>query len=259
MSSTISDFKTKAGLPVPGIGSEQAARLHQELRTTLHMSDAAITEAASYSMAMVVRFALGLSASGGKVCAIAKDSLAGWVALATIRHLVNAGVEAQVLVVPEETGLSLEAGRQIDALRALGVALPDAGSGDAMDEFTAFLGQAHNILMGAYVPGNSPEEFLLGICDVLNEDRIPVHCVECPPGLDADSGIALPKALYASSTLSLGAPLRGLNPGKEYVGRHYVCDISFSQALYASVGADLRQLFSEQPVVQIYPRSEEGA
>jgi hypothetical protein len=53
--------------------------------------------------------------------------------------------------------------------------------------------------------------------------------------------------------LSLGAPLKGLNPGKNYVGRHYLCDISFSHAIYQKHGGDLSGFFSDQPVIQIYP------
>ena len=253
------DFKTKTGVEIPGFTSRQLAAMHEELRNSLHMNDSAVTEAASYSMAMVVRFALGLSASGGKVCALARDSIAGWVALAAIRHLVNAGSTAHVLFLPEDSGLSPEADRQLKALEALGVTLTDGGSPEQMDAFTAFLGEAHNILFGVYSPGREPEEFLLGICEVLNEDRIPVHCIECPPGLNPDTGAAVEGALYASSTLSLGAPLIGLNGGKDHVGRHYVCDISFSRSLYASQGCDLSALFSDQPVVQILPTKQDEA
>ncbi len=259
MNSSTLDFKTKTGTALPGFTSAQLRTMHEELKSKLHMNDSALTEAASYSMAMVVRYALGLSAAGGKVCALAKDSLAGWVALAAIRHLVNAGCTAHVLFLPEDAGTSQEAARQLKALEALGVTLTDGGSSQEMDAFTAFLGEAHNILFGVYTPGQESEEILLGICEVLNEDRIPVHCIECPPGLNPDTGIAVPSALYASSTLSLGAPLVGLNKGKDYVGRHYLCDISFSPALYKSQGADLSPLFSDQPVIQILPSASDGA
>jgi hypothetical protein len=59
--------------------------------------------------------------------------------------------------------------------------------------------------------------------------------------------------LFASSTLSLGLPLAGLSGGRDRVGRHYVCDVSFSKEIFARAGVAWTPLFAEQPVVQIFP------
>lgn len=251
-------FKTKAGLELPGYSSQDLAALHTELGA-LGLAVPVIAEAASYSMAMVARAALGLSAAGGRVCGIVKDSLSGVVALATFRHLVNAGSEAQVLVLSGEGGQSEDFVAQLAILRKLGVTLPDAGSEPEMDSFTEFLKSAHNIIFGVYTPDLPSDEFLSGICELLNEEATPVHCIEAPPGLDVNNGRAEISALYASSTLSLGAPLRGLALGKEHVGRHYLCDISFSRDMYARNGGDIANLFSDQPVIQIYPLTSDEA
>lgn len=248
------DFKTKSGFEFQGFTRDSLLRMHEELASEFCLSKDVLAEAASYSMAMVVRFALGLSASGGKVCSVAKDTLAGYVALATIRHLVNAGAQAQVLLLLEEgASASPELTRQVTALEKLGVMLPDPGNADEMDSFTEFLKSSHNIIFGVYSPNGAPDEFITAVSELLNEERTPVHCIEAPPGLDVDNGSAVPGALYASSTLSLGAPLRGLNKGKDFVGRHYVCDVSFSRELYSKHGPDLTGLFAEQPVIQIFP------
>jgi NAD(P)H-hydrate repair Nnr-like enzyme with NAD(P)H-hydrate epimerase domain len=252
-SSAAPDFKSKTGFSFAGFSPAALSEMHRELRESLQLQPELTAEAASFSMAMVVRAALGLSASGGKVCGLVKDSLAGLVALATFRHLVNAGAEAQVLFLPGERPPSPELLKQFHTLSTLGVTLPDAGDPAHMDSFTEFLKSAHNIIFGVYEPGVAPDEFLFGICELLNEERTPIHCIEAPPGIDVSTGAPHPSALYASSTLSLGAPLVGLNRGKNYVGRHYICDISFSRALYQSHGPDLTPLFSDQPVVQIYP------
>ncbi|MBN8549153.1 MAG: hypothetical protein J0M12_07570 [Deltaproteobacteria bacterium] len=251
---TTADFKTKAGALFSGFSSASIAQMHKELAEEFCLTKDVVAEAASYSMAMVVRFALGLSASGGKVCSIAKDTLAGYVALATIRHLVNAGAQAQVLLLLDPgVAVSQELTNQVTALEKLGVMLPDPESADEMDAFTQFLKDSHNIIFGIYNPGASSDEFITAISELLNEERTPVHCIEAPPGLNVDTGLAEPGALYASSTLSLGAPLKGLNKGKDFVGRHYVCDISFARSTYAKHGSDLTGLFAEQPVQQIYP------
>ncbi len=254
MSQPNADFKTKAGRLFSGFSRDSLQSMHAELESEFALNKDIVAEAASYSMAMVVRFALGLTASGGKVCSVAKDTLAGYVALATIRHLVNAGVEAQVLLLLDEGAqVSPELTRQVTALEKIGVTLPDPGNAAEMDAFTEFLKNSHNIIFGVYSPNAPADEFITAVSELLNEERTPVHCIEAPPGLNVDDGTAVPGALYASSTLSLGAPMRGLNKGKDFVGRHYVCDVSFSRALYTKYGADLTELFAEQPVVQIFP------
>ena len=87
---------------------------------------------------------------------------------------------------------------------------------------------------------------------VLNECQTPVHSVDAPLGINVDSGAPGADPLYSSSTLSLGVPFVGLADGNEYVGRHYVCDISATRALYTQdSGDDLGWLFAEQPVTQI--------
>lgn len=255
------DFKTKAGLQFSGFSRESLQRMHEALSSEFGLTKDILAEAASYSMAMVVRAALGLSASGGKVCCVAKDTLAGYVALATIRHLVNAGVESQVLLLLDEgVAVSPELTLQVTALEKLGVTLPDPGNAAEMDAFTEFLKNSHNIIFGVYSPDAPADEFITAVSELLNEEATPVHCIEAPPGLNVEDGTAVAGALYASSTLSLGAPLRGLNQGKDFVGRHYVCDVSFSRALYTKYGADLTGLFAEQPVVQIFPtKTDESA
>jgi hypothetical protein len=99
---------------------------------------------------------------------------------------------------------------------------------------------------------------LAGIIGVLNEGRTPVHAVELPGGIDPNSGKALGTSLFASSTLSLGAPLAGLSAGRDRVGRHYVCDVSLSKDLFDRAGVPWSPIFAEQPVVQIFPADTPG-
>lgn len=248
-------FQTKQGVHFNGVSTAQLNALRNELRDEYGILPIQTIEAASYSMAMVVRFALGLSAAGGKVCAVAKDSLAGCVALATVRHLVNAGANAQVLLLVEDpTQISAELTRQVAPLKKLQVPLPDLGAVSEIDGFTEFLSSAHNVIFGTFAQETIGDEFVQGLSDLLNEERTPVHCIEAPAGVDPDSGAALATPLYASSTLSLGAPFAGLYAGRDYVGRHYLCDVSASAQLYRKHQCDdLSGFFSDQPVVQILP------
>lgn len=252
-------FKSKDGFTFSGVTDATLQSLRKAVQDELGISEEQVIEAASYSMAMVVRFALGLSATGGKVCAVVRDSIAGSVALATLRHLVNSGAQAQALLLTEEAALSATFMHQVDIVKRMGIPVPDLASPSDVDGFTKFLGEAHNVIFGTHASHNAAEEFLIGLCDLLNEERTPVHCIEAPTGVNPDSGNSLPSALYASSTLSLGAPYAGLFSAHDYVGRHYICDTSITGSIYLRHQCKtLNQLFSDQPVVQIFPLEQES-
>lgn len=227
--------------------------LRRAVVDTFGVSPTQIAEAAGYSMAMVVRYALGLSAREGRVCVIARDGLQGLVALATLRHLVNGGAAGAALISASGQPRSAELEAQLRPLRAMGVPIEDLEplyEGGFLDKILA---DCHNVLWGASDPAANALPNFAGIIGVLNEGRTPVHAVELPAGIDPDTGASLGTALFASSTLSLGAPLLGLDAGRDRVGRHYVCDSSISKELFDGAGVPWAPIFAEQPVVQIFP------
>jgi hypothetical protein len=249
-------FKTKGGFTFAGMAPSTLSAVRAELVKTVGVLPGQICEAASYSMAMVVRYALGLTAAGGKVCAIVNDTLSGWIALATLRHLAIAGTEPNIVFVidPAFPG-SQDLNLQLQPFEHLGVNTW-VWSAEARPAIERMLGQCHNALCGLFdIEGKmeAPDE-LVG---VMNELRTPIHAVEAPVGISAEDGKPGKCPLFASSTLSLGAPLAGLWAASDYVGRHYVCDISILPAMYKKAGADLSSLFAEQPVVQIFPEKPE--
>ena len=209
-------------------------------------------EAASYSMAMVVRYALGLSATGGKVTALVGDSLAGGVALATLRHLVNAGAEGCVLCLSPIAELSPVLREQLAPLERMNVSITHCTDAAPGSSTHTTIESSHNVIVGLFEA--SETNALLGpLVTLLNELHTPAHAIEAPLGVDPGTGAAA-TPLFASSTLSLGAPLVGLSAGGEYVGRHYLCDISATADIYRqSATANLTSLFAEQPIVQIAP------
>ena len=249
-------FKTKAGILLPGISPEARTILHAEL-TAIGISRLQIVEAGSYSFAMVVRYALGLTANGGRVCAIVGNSLASEIALATLRHLVNAGSEGVILHVVPEASLSPDLLLQLTPLRHMGVTIQECPS-PSLPAFGEIISNCHNVLFGLF-EGGRDSEFDDAVVEGLNELQTPIHTVEAPLGVDLTSGEKGVHPLFASSTLSLGAPLAGLSVGADCVGRHYLSDISCTRGIYEKVGGNLSPLFAEQPVLQILPLITEDA
>ena len=251
-------FKTKTGLAFPGLSLESHKALWQELQDFYGLTTAQLCEAASFSMAMVVRFALGLSALGGRVFCIADDSPAGWVAMGTLRHLLTAGAQGGVIVIPSLEKVGAEFELQITPIHKMGAEICTMSELMATGQASEFVSSCHNLLLGSFNRTTEvPSPGLAGFIDVLNEASTPIHAVESPAGVDVDTGKPCGSPIFASSTLSIGAPYVGLHAGSDYTGRHYLCDISIPGALYKKFGPDLSQLFAEQPVLQIFPVKKE--
>lgn len=246
-------FQTKAGVQIPGISSADLLKLRSDLLTEVGINTTQIVEAASYSMAMVVRFALGLSAAGGRVSCIFEDTLSGWITLATVRHLLNGGGEAELIFIGDLEKASPDLEQQLNPLDKMGQVVTLWNNPDDNGHITSIIGSCHNCLCGYYELGRPIRPFEKNINELLNEMNTPIYTVEAPPGMDPDTGKSQGSPLYASCTLSLGAPLSGLVTGSDYAGRHYVCDISLTKDLYAKVGMDFAPVFSDQPVQQITP------
>lgn len=253
---TAARFKAKNGVLVEGISFAARCQILAELRA-MGLLEEQIAEAASYSMAMVVRYALGLSASDGQVCAIAGDCVAGQIAMATLRHLVNAGANGRLVVIKGAEPLSQQLGRQLELLKPLNVATATAASpGQILGSAAPLTANVHNVICGTFEARGVAAADLKGLIDHLNDASTPLHCLEAPAGVDPDSGAPVGPPLFASSTLSLGAPLSGLHSGNEYAGRHYLCDISVTRDMYAKLGLrSAHSAFAEQPVVQLFKES----
>lgn len=272
-------FQSKSGVPIAGVSLSELVSVWSALSSEFGLMSPQLVEACSYSMAMVARFALGQSALEGKVVTFADDCPAGWVALAAMRHLITAGADGVVVLahalsnssqsVPGHSDAALnesrhdasdlsstELSRQVFTLSQLGIPLIELD--DLMaDNPNRLIEHCHMILYGMF-QRNAASVFDQNsrapkLNAVLNEAATPVHCVECPTGIDPDSGVASTVPLYASSTLSLTCPLQGLHAGKDFVGRHYLADTSCPREIYEQCGFDITKVFAEQPVIQIFP------
>lgn len=239
---------------------QQYRDLQSWQRDQLALSESRISEAASFSFAMVVRYALGLTAAGGTIGALVRDSRAGHVVVATIRHLLNAGAAgAQIVVINEPPGAkgesraqSPEMAEQLLMAGKLGANVFDYEPSGSNEDFEQLLKGCHNLLVGTFSAETlASDATILPLIEILNEFPTPGHCVEMPFGVNPDTGIAGPGAMFASSTLSLGIPFSGCLVGSDHLGRHYVADCGFALEQYRELGYTGPSLFADQPVVQL--------
>ncbi|RMG42819.1 MAG: hypothetical protein D6719_05350 [Candidatus Dadabacteria bacterium] len=250
-------FLTKTEQELPGVSVESLRKAIEELAERYGILNLQIAESCSYSMAMVVRFALGLSAQDGQVCVFAADNLCGQIALATLRQLVNAGAKGLVFMCCDPDKASADTLQQLKPLKAAEVNISPLSSLESASQLEDIIPSCHNVLLGLFDPIRHELEEFSPAVPVLNELSTPVHSVQCSYGVNPDTGKPCGEAIFSSSTISLGAPLQGLYYGDNYTGRHYLADISFSSAIYRTLGIEGPALFSEQPVIQIFPKKPE--
>ncbi len=253
-------IKTKSGEPVPTCSLKQLQDLQAWQHEHITVSESRIVEAASFSFAMVIRYALGLTAAGGTIGALVRDSRAGHVVVATLRHLLNAGAAGVQIVVinepgtdrPDGIGQSKEMAEQLLMAGKLGANIFDYEPSGNNEDFEQLLKGCHNLLVGTFSPERlASDATILPLIEVLNEFPTPGHCIDMPFGVDPDTGLAGPGAMFASSTLSLGIPLSGCLVGSDHLGRHYAADCGFALEQYRELGYTGPSLFADQPVVQL--------
>lgn len=197
-------------------------------------------ECAAFSIAMVARTALGLTGAESKIHVYVDDSLFGLATLGAVRHLVNAGGTASVFIQKKNSSTD----RHIKILEFMGVNFP------SIDEFHASLNESHLSLSAI---GTKPDSEII---DIYTDSATPVHTVGLPIGADPDTGTG--SVIFSSSTISLGIPILGLRNATEHAGRLYLCDLSIPGKVYEEVSVNnVTSLFHSQPVVQIFPLSEE--
>lgn len=247
----LEDFHDAEGRCFDGLTIEKKSILFSQTEKLSGITKSKMIEAASFSLAMVIRYALGLNAKDGNLAVIVTDSLAGAVALAGARHLKNAGAVPTIYLLETPTSDSMLAEINIHSFLETEIIT----EGMVIHELESRIHTYHNILLGVY-DGNEKQKDVSTLIELLNDASTPIHCVDGVPGIDPDSGAASKDKIFASSTLSLGAPYKGFKKAKEYVGRHYVCDLSIPKKLYKEVGHELNELFNSQPVVQIFPLEE---
>jgi NAD(P)H-hydrate repair Nnr-like enzyme with NAD(P)H-hydrate epimerase domain len=246
-------FRTETECLFPGVSSSAFESMLRELVDGYGVSYAQMCEAASYSMAMVARVALGLTADRAIVGALVSDSLSGWVALAALRHLANAGSECHIITVKAPAQAGVDYRLQMKPLEKMGLAVHSWENPDQNTDLSQLISKCHALICGLFSLKGEQEPLYKNVIDLINELNTPVHCIQAPLGINCDSGARAGAAVVASSTLSLGVPLQGLHKAHDFVGRHYLCDISVTKELYLRQGGDLSPLFSEQPVIQIFP------
>lgn len=101
-------------------------------------------------------------------------------------------------------------------------------------------------LLGTGFKGELRPEYI-SLINAINYNKNPVISVDIPSGLNGDTGVAQPVAVYADVTVTIGAPKRGLfyNDGLEHCGNLSLVQISIPQSLIDQQVSDSDAIFEQ--------------
>ncbi|RME60210.1 MAG: hypothetical protein D6780_03765 [Candidatus Dadabacteria bacterium] len=245
---------SKEGKVLPLLSWDKRGSLIHSLTNQYLLKPLQIAEQAGLGLSMVVRAALGLDALEGRVLAIADNTLSGVVVQAAARQILQAGAEVNLwksfaVCEEEEIGLSFEeTSKELSLqLKSRGVEIKEI-KGEEVFLSEENLKNYHLVLLGI----NPKALWFSKNALVLNESAVPVHCVDCPWGVDPRDGTAERNAIFSSSTLFLGLPFEACLQQRDFFGRLYLTDISCPLEEYRKFLPDFISPFSAQPVVQLF-------
>jgi NAD(P)H-hydrate epimerase len=194
-----------------------------------------MTEAAARAGAALSRKLLDNQVPGATVVALCGSGVKACVALHALRILHGFGADCTAVLTGTEREMRPETLAAASVCEALRMPLLQPRS-PAVRGAVADADLVIDGLVGVGLDG-APREPLAGLIRLANEVRAEALSLECPSGLEPDSGEPLAPTLKARTTLALGLPAAGLfgSLAWQYTGELWLCDIGYPpEALDAS-------------------------
>ena len=210
-----------------------------------------MTEAASRAAAALSRKLLDNQVEGASVVALAGNGVKGCVALHALRILHGFGSKCSAVLVGGEPDMRPETARAAAVCEALRLPLLQPRS-PAVRTAVADAALVIDGLVGVGLDG-APREPLAGLIRLSNEVRADALSLECPSGLEPDTGEPLQPTLKARATLALGLPCAGLfaSLAWQFTGEVWLCDIGYPPEALEEADLDPARLFETNEIVRL--------
>lgn len=229
----------------PALTAEQMREVDRAMVEDYHIDLVQMMENAGRSVAELAIDAFGpiravvLAGSGGN----------GGGGLAAARHLVNRGVQVQVVLSGDPEKLAPVPAHQLDILWRMEVPVLVALASTDLPEPDQHVNLVIDALIGYSLAGN-PTGITADLIRWANRQQAPVLSVDTPSGLDVTTGEAAEPCISAAVTLTLALPKIGLLDAKQ-VGKLYLADISVPALLYRRMGISVGNLFASDPILRV--------
>ena len=210
-----------------------------------------MTEAAARAGAALARKLLDNQVAGSTVVALCGSGVKACVALHALRILHGFGASCSAVLTGTEQEMRPETLAAASICEALRMPLLQPRS-PAVRGAVADADLVIDGLVGVGLDG-APREPLAGLIRLANEVRAEALSLECPSGLEPDSGEPLPPTLKARTTLALGLPAAGLfgSLAWQYTGELWLCDIGYPPEALEASDLDGDGIFESNELVRL--------
>jgi NAD(P)H-hydrate epimerase len=239
-----------SALDLPPIPTDLLARVEQAA-AALGVTRDQMTEAAARAAAALARKLLDNQVAGATVVALAGNGVKGCVALHALRVLHGFGADCSAVLVGGEREMRPETARAASVCEALRIPMLQPRS-PAVRGAVADTDLTLDGLVGVGLDG-APREPVASLIRLANESRTSALALECPSGLEPDSGEPLQPTLKARATLALGLPAAGLlgSLAWQFTGEVWICDVGYPPEALQEAGLDGDGLFATNEIVRL--------
>jgi ADP-dependent NAD(P)H-hydrate dehydratase / NAD(P)H-hydrate epimerase len=189
--------------------------------------------------------------AGATVVALAGNGVKASVALHALRILHGFGAECSAVLAGGERDMRPETARAAAVCESLRLPLLQPRS-PAVRNAVADAKLVLDGLVGVGLDG-LPREPLASLIRLSNEVRSNALAIECPSGLEPDSGEPLQPTLKARTTLALGLPCAGLfaSLAWQFTGELWLCDIGYPPEALEEAQLDRESLFDSNEILRL--------
>ncbi|MFC1708503.1 NAD(P)H-hydrate epimerase [Candidatus Omnitrophota bacterium] len=151
------------------------------------------------------------------------------------RHLHNAGYKIKVFLIGPRKPMSADTKTNFKIISKLKIKINKITNERQVKSVMGGLRKRQLIIDAIFGIGIRGElnNFYSRLFKEINSLHLPVLSIDIPSGLDADKGIALPVAIQAHKTVTMGLIKKGFlsNLAKKYLGKIIIADISLPKEL----------------------------
>ena len=210
-----------------------------------------MTEAAARAAAALGRKMLDNELEGASVLVLAGNGVKGCVALHTLRILHGFGAECSAVLTGGEREMRPETAAAASVCEALRMTLYQPRS-PAVRGAVAEADLVIDGLIGVGLDG-PPREPTASLVRLANEVKSEALSLECPTGLEPDTGEPLQPTLKAGVTLALGLPVAGLYAplAWQFTGELWLCDIGYPPAALDESDLEADGLFAPNELLRL--------
>ena len=239
-----------SALDLPPVSTSMLADVEQSA-VNFGVTRDQMTEAAARAAAALARKILDNQVAGSSVVALCGSGVKACVALHALRILHGFGAQCAAVLTGTEQDMRPETLAAATVCEALKLPLYQPRS-PAVRGAVADADLVIDGLVGVGLDG-APREPLASLIRLSNEVRPQALSLECPSGLEPDSGEPLPPTLKATTTLALGLPAAGLfgSLAWQYTGELWLCDIGYPPEALEAADLDGEDIFESNELVRL--------